>query len=70
MSREEFVAAIVQSPHPGQEGQVIFDFTEVNGAPCAQFVYTPVTAWDDEGHAIEECWQEYLMEFETDWTEV
>lgn len=67
MTREQFAAALVQSPRAGQAGEAVFDFHEVDGAPCPEFRYDTAYEWGDHGEALEECWQAYLEEWETEW---
>ena len=67
MTREQFSTAIAKAPAAGRCGEVVFDFHGLAKAPCTRFRYTPVHEWDDNGEALEECWQAYLEEFEFDW---
>jgi hypothetical protein len=69
MTREEFEASLRTRPEPGASGEVVFDFSNIQHPPCHQFRYVTVFEWNDDGLAMDECWQAYLGEVEVDWSD-
>lgn len=67
MTRDQFEASLVKSPGANRCGEAVFDFHGVSNAPCVEFRCTTETTWDEVKMAMEECWQAYLEEYETEW---
>lgn len=67
MTRDQFKAAIVRSPDPGSQGEVVFDFHDIPNTPCSDFRYTTTVIWDSTGSALDECWEAFVDQWVTDW---
>jgi len=68
MTREQFEAALVKPPTTNQ-GEAIFDFSQLTTAPCRSFSHVLAVDWETRDQILEECWQAYLAEFEMEWME-
>jgi hypothetical protein len=68
MTREQFESALLKPP-TANHGEAVFDFGQIPAAPCTSFTHCMAVSWETREQMIEECWQAYLSEFETEFVD-